>query len=175
MLENKENDTTLSEQFQSKNCSNGLVWECLSFNVRPMTNYDIANSKLLQINVRKNRMGNQERTIQRNWQHWTHETQDEDKQKHNTICVGPHWTQRNTNNANTDNRRQRRTEHRSEFYFKCKYIQLVTADEIDITKELINKETEVLSMFLVFISAYINWHNNYYTTPPRKFFVELLL
>jgi hypothetical protein len=51
----------------------------------------------------------------------------------------------------------------------------VTADEIDITKELINKETEVLSMFLVFISAYINWHNNYYTTPPRKFFVEILL
>ena len=59
-------------------------------------------------------------------------------------------------NPPTDNRRQRRTEHRSEFYFKCKYIQLVTADEIDITKELINKETEVLSMFLVFISAYIN-------------------
>jgi hypothetical protein len=39
-----------------------------------MTNYDIANSKLLQINVRENRMGNQEWTIQRNWQHWTHET-----------------------------------------------------------------------------------------------------
>ena len=49
------------------------------------SNLDIANS----INE-KNRRGNQEWTIQRNWQHWVHRTQDEDKQnkKHNTICVG---------------------------------------------------------------------------------------
>jgi hypothetical protein len=37
-----------------------------------------------------NRSGNQERTIQRNWQHWAHKTQNEDKQ--NTK------TQRNTEN-----------------------------------------------------------------------------
>jgi hypothetical protein len=32
-------------------------------------------------------VGNQEWTVQRNWQHWEHKTQDEDKtkqQKHNT-------------------------------------------------------------------------------------------
>jgi hypothetical protein len=41
-------------------------------------------------------MGNQEWTILRNWQ------QDEDKQneKHNTICVGYHYAQTNTNNVN---------------------------------------------------------------------------
>jgi len=43
-------------------------------------------------------------TIQRNWQHWEHKTQDEDKQnknkKHNTTCVGHHYTQTNTNNVN---------------------------------------------------------------------------
>jgi hypothetical protein len=39
---------------------------------------------------------NQEWTIQRNWQHWVHKTQDEDKQskKYNTICVEHHWTQK---------------------------------------------------------------------------------
>ena len=29
-----------------------------------------------QINVRENRRGNQEWTVQRNWQHWIHQTQD---------------------------------------------------------------------------------------------------
>jgi hypothetical protein len=33
-----------------------------------------------QINVRENQRSYQEWTIQRNWQHWTHKTQDEDKQ-----------------------------------------------------------------------------------------------
>jgi hypothetical protein len=33
-----------------------------------------------QINVRENRRGNQEWTTQRNYQHWVHKTQDEDKQ-----------------------------------------------------------------------------------------------
>ena len=65
------------------------------------------------------RRGNQKWTIQRNWQHWVHKTkgqskmdnpeklaalgtQDEDKQsiKHNTICVGHHYAQANTNNVN---------------------------------------------------------------------------
>ena len=30
-----------------------------------------------QINVRENLWGNQEWTIQRHWQHWTHKTQNE--------------------------------------------------------------------------------------------------
>ena len=34
----------------------------------------------VEINIRENRNGNQERTIQRNWQHWAHKTQDEEKQ-----------------------------------------------------------------------------------------------
>ena len=33
------------------------------------------------INVRGNRRDNQEWTIQRNWQHWVHKTQDKDKTK----------------------------------------------------------------------------------------------
>jgi hypothetical protein len=32
------------------------------------------------IKVRENRSGNQEWTIKRHWQHWTHKKQDEDKQ-----------------------------------------------------------------------------------------------
>jgi len=44
------------------------------------------------INVKENRRGNQEWTIQRNWQHWVYKTQDEDKQnkdtKHN-MCWTP--------------------------------------------------------------------------------------
>jgi hypothetical protein len=35
-------------------------------------------------NVRENQKGNQEWTIHRNWQHWVHKTQDEDKQNKNT-------------------------------------------------------------------------------------------
>jgi hypothetical protein len=39
---------------------------------------------LLEINVRES-----EEAIKRNWQHWVHKTQDEDKQSkiHNTTCV----------------------------------------------------------------------------------------
>jgi len=41
-------------------------------------------------------------TIQINWQHLVHETQEEDIQskKHNTICVGHYYAQTNTNNIN---------------------------------------------------------------------------
>ena len=42
------------------------------------------------MNIReKRRRGNQEWTIQKNWQHWVHKTQEEDKQNkyHNTICT----------------------------------------------------------------------------------------
>ena len=38
-----------------------------------------------RIYVRENRRGNQEWTLpQRNWQHWVHKTQGEDKQSKNT-------------------------------------------------------------------------------------------
>ena len=40
--------------------------------------------KTLRIHVRENRRGNQQWTIQRNWQHWVHKTQDEEKQIKNT-------------------------------------------------------------------------------------------
>ena len=41
---------------------------------------------IIYLNIRENRRGNQEWTIQRHWQHWAHKTQEEDKQtqKHNT-------------------------------------------------------------------------------------------
>ena len=50
----------------------------------------------------KTEEGNQQWTIQRNWQHWVHKTPDEDKQnkKHNTIYVGHHYAQINTTNVN---------------------------------------------------------------------------
>ena len=35
---------------------------------------------IFHANVRENRRGNKS-TIQRNWQHWVHKTQDEDKHK----------------------------------------------------------------------------------------------
>jgi len=34
----------------------------------------------MQIYVRENRRGNQKWTTERNWQHWAHKTQDENKQ-----------------------------------------------------------------------------------------------
>ena len=42
--------------------------------------------------LQRNRRGNQEWTIQGNWQHWEHNSQ-EDRQNKNTICVGHHHTQ----------------------------------------------------------------------------------
>jgi len=46
------------------------------------------------INVKEYPRGNQKWTIQRNWQHRVQNT----KKKHNTICVGHHYAQTNTNN-----------------------------------------------------------------------------
>ena len=51
-----------------------------------------------EINIRENRMGNQEWTNQRNWQHWVHTTK-KSKQKYNTICVGHNYGQAKTNNV----------------------------------------------------------------------------
>jgi hypothetical protein len=45
---------------------------------------DTGRRKTKQINDRENRRGNQEWTTQRNYQHWVHKTQDEDKQTKNT-------------------------------------------------------------------------------------------
>ena len=47
---------------------------------------DTGRRQTQQIKVRENRRSNQEWTTQRNWQHWVHKTQEEDKQNtnHNT-------------------------------------------------------------------------------------------
>jgi hypothetical protein len=50
-------------------------------------------------NVREYRRDNQKRIIQRNWQHRVHKAK-KNKQKHNTICVGHHYTQTNTQIVN---------------------------------------------------------------------------
>ena len=41
---------------------------------------DTGRRQTQQINVSENQRGNQEWTIQRDWQHWVHKTQDEEKQ-----------------------------------------------------------------------------------------------
>jgi len=47
-------------------------------------------------------MGNQERTIQRNWQNWVHKTKiNKTKTQHN-MCWTPLYAA-NTNNGNTNN------------------------------------------------------------------------
>jgi hypothetical protein len=62
----------------------------------------------MKINVREYRRGNQQLTIQRNWQHRVHKTK---KNKtvtqyntmcggHHLMCVGHHYTQTETNNVN---------------------------------------------------------------------------
>ena len=38
----------------------------------------------VQINVKENRIGNQEWTIQIHWRHWAHKTQDKQNTKDNT-------------------------------------------------------------------------------------------
>jgi hypothetical protein len=53
-----------------------------------------------QINGRENRRVNQELAIQKNWQHWIHKTQDEDKQSKTTHMCLHHYTQTSTNNVN---------------------------------------------------------------------------
>jgi hypothetical protein len=62
---------------------------CVQFNI--MFEFDIfVLSRLFdfqkhyRINVIENRSRNQEWTIQRNWQHWVHKTQDEDTSIKNT-------------------------------------------------------------------------------------------
>ena len=47
-----------------------------------------------EISITEYQRGNQKLTIQRNWQ------QNGEKQNKNTMCVGQHYTQTNTNNVN---------------------------------------------------------------------------
>jgi hypothetical protein len=49
---------------------------------------------------RENRRGNQELTIQRNWQHRVHKTKKNKAKNTKIICVGDHCTQTNINNVN---------------------------------------------------------------------------
>ena len=51
------------------------------------------------IHVSEYRSGNQNRTIQRNWQHRAHKTM-KNKTKLNTLFVGHHYAQASTNNVN---------------------------------------------------------------------------
>ena len=53
----------------------------------------------MYIKVREYRRGNQKGTIQRNWQHMVQKTK-KNKAKHNTICVGHHYAQADTNSVN---------------------------------------------------------------------------
>ena len=81
-----------------------------------------------QINIRENRRGNQQWTIQRNWQHWVQMTPDEDKQNKkyttqyvldNTMC------KENTNNVNKDISLQTtggKDEPNIKVFFLCIYI-----------------------------------------------------
>jgi hypothetical protein len=48
---------------------------------------------------REYRRENQKRTSQGNGQHWIHKTKKR-RAKPNTICIGHHYTQTNTNNVN---------------------------------------------------------------------------
>ena len=56
--------------------------------------------------IKVNKKLKTERTIKngqprkKNWQHRVHKTKYKTKQKHSTICVGHHYPQTNTNNAN---------------------------------------------------------------------------
>jgi hypothetical protein len=52
-------------------------------------------------------MGNQWWTIQRNWQHRVAQAED----KHNTICVGHHYTQTNTTQYVLDTTIHKQTQH----------------------------------------------------------------
>ena len=57
-------------------------------------------NSVAQINCRENQRGNQELIIQKNWQHWIHKTQDQDKQSKRTHMCFHHYTQTSTNNVN---------------------------------------------------------------------------
>ena len=53
--------------------------------------------------------------IYRNWQQMVHKTRQE-KQIHNTICVGHHYTQTNTNNVNMTQPFYKQLEVKLRFY-----------------------------------------------------------
>jgi hypothetical protein len=80
-----------------------------------------------QINIRENRRGNQQWTIQRNWQHWVQMTPDEDKQnkKHTTHYVLDNtMCKENTNNVNKTlvYKQLEVKTNRTSVFFLCIYI-----------------------------------------------------
>ena len=54
---------------------------------------------------------NKTKTIQRNWQHRVHNKTKTNKTKHNTICVGHHYTQTNTTQYVLDTTIHKQTQH----------------------------------------------------------------
>ena len=72
----------LAKKKKKRNCSHQ---NCDDIKYNPYVVCDATQMTLkvritgMQINIRENRRGNQEWTIQRNWQHWVHKIQDQDK------------------------------------------------------------------------------------------------
>ena len=69
--------------------------------------------------VREYRRGIRKWTIQRNWQHRVHKTKNKTNQKHNTICVGHHYAQTNTNDVNNTRALLRTTGGKDERLTSC--------------------------------------------------------
>ena len=55
-------------------CQRKSKWQSRMDNLETLAT--LGTQETGQINVRENRSGNQEWTIQRHWQHWVHKTQD---------------------------------------------------------------------------------------------------
>ena len=73
-----------------------LLWYCCHIKSYVFKK-NIYMISIYKINFRENRGGNQEWTIQRNWQHWVHKTQDEGKKtktQHN-MCWTPLYENKN--------------------------------------------------------------------------------
>ena len=58
-------------------------------------------------NRQRNRRGNQERTIQRNWQHWVHNTKTNRKKTQHNMC----WTPPYTGHKTKTNKTKQKTQH----------------------------------------------------------------
>jgi hypothetical protein len=103
-----------------------------------------------QINIRENRRGNQQWTIQRNWQHWVQMTPDEDKQnkKHTTQYVLDNTKcKENTNNVQKTlvyKQLEVKTNRTSVFFFMYIYFDML------IKVFFINISFEVYFMFISF-------------------------
>jgi len=63
---------------------NVLLLPLLCHSIRDMYIVILYHESSAWINLRENRWGNQEWTIQRHWHNWVYQTQNEDKQNKNT-------------------------------------------------------------------------------------------